>query len=261
MILVTGFTEPDIRETFYGRPIAISSASHISHPQHAVSNPRGYDYLVSRPWDSPVEAARHWPLILFLHGVNERGAQVTDITRQGLPKLLSASAELSPPELEIAREVARRFVVVSPQCPHYEVWHDETLLELLDDAIDQFNIDPARVYLTGLSMGGFGVWSIGLQHLQRFAALVPICGGGRINDIMMAAKKHPAALRDLGVWAFHGARDRVVPLEESERMIDALRVAGVKDVKFTVYPDCEHDSWSASYANPELYPWLLRHSR
>jgi predicted peptidase len=90
---------------------------------------------------------------------------------------------------------------------------------------------------------------------------VPICGGGRITDLTAAAQKDFAALSGLGIWAFHGARDRIVPLEESERMVEALRGAGLPDVKLTVYPDGEHDSWSATYANPELYAWLLEHER
>ena len=230
-------------------------------PLRAISNSRGYDYLVSQPSGSEIKSSRRWPLILFLHGVGERGSNVTDITRQGLPKLLSENSGLSSVESDIARDIAARFIVVSPQCPNYEVWNDDELLQLLDDVSAEYPIDPSRVYFTGLSMGGFGVWSIGLHHFHRFAALVPICGGGRVSDVVAAAKKDPAALRRLGVWVFHGAKDRVVPLEESERMIEALRAAGLADVKFTMYPDCEHDAWSASYANPELYAWLLKHLR
>jgi predicted peptidase len=231
------------------------------HRLHAISNPRGYDYLVSRPPDSVVEPQRRWPLILFLHGAAERGSQVMDVARQGLPRLLSAATDLLPAELEVGRDVAARFVLIAPQCAQYEVWNDGEVLRLLDAVSAQHNIDPARVYLTGLSMGGFGAWSTGLRHPGRFAALVPICGGGRISDVTSAANKHPAALRSLGVWAFHGARDRVVPPEESERMIDALRRAGVPDVTLTIFPEGEHDSWSASYANPKLYRWLLEHTR
>ncbi|MGH7944489.1 MAG: prolyl oligopeptidase family serine peptidase [Opitutaceae bacterium] len=216
---------------------------------------------MSQPPDFDDHPQRRWPLILFLHGAGERGSQLTDITRQGLPKLLSTDSELFPDEIEVGRDVGARFVVVAPQCSHYEVWNDDEVLCLLEDVRGQFNVDPARVYFTGMSMGGFGVWSIGLRHLRRFAALVPVCGGGRITDVSAAAEMDPVALRSLGVWAFHGARDRVVPVEESERMIEALRGAGVPDVKFTVYPECEHDSWSASYANPELYQWLLQHAR
>ena len=200
-------------------------------------------------------------MILFLHGVAERGAQIADVARQGLPKLLSPAPELSPAEIAVGRDVVTRFVVIAPQCPHYEVWDEGTLLRLLDDVSRNFSIDSARVYLTGLSMGGFGAWLVGLRHPQRFAAIVPVCGGGRVADVAAAASQQTSALHRLGVWAFHGARDRVVPLEESERMIDALRRANVPDVKFTVYEEGEHDAWSAAYATPELYDWMLQHQR
>lgn len=226
-----------------------------------ITNPRGYDYLVSRPQDSATSPQRRRPLILFLHGAAERGSQVEEVARQGLPRLLAGRAELSAAELAIAGDIAGRFIVVAPQCAHYEVWDDAALLALLDDVAGDPSIDPERVYLTGLSMGGFGVWSLGLRHPERFAALAPICGGGRVRDVTAAASHRGPALRTLGVWAFHGAGDRVVPLEESERMIAALQRAGVPDVKFTVYPDAGHDAWTAAYANPELYAWLLRHQR
>jgi predicted peptidase len=200
-------------------------------------------------------------LILFLHGAGERGSNVTSLTGHGLMKLLSGATELTAAEIEIGRDVASHFVVVAPQCAAYEVWDEAELLRLLDEVSGDFPIDPARVYLTGLSMGGFGAWSAGLRFPHRFAALVPICGGGRISDITAAAHAHPVELRTLGVWAFHGARDRIVPLEESERMVDAMRNAGVTDVKFTIYPEGAHDAWSASYANPDLYRWLMKHSR
>ena len=240
---------------------SISTVSVSPNRVRAITNERGYPYLVSHPPVSGVNPPPRWPLILFLHGAGVRGTQLNDVAGHGLMKLFSAETELTPAESDVAREVAARFIVVAPQCAHYEVWNEAELLRLLDDLSGKFQIDPARVYLTGLSMGGFGVWSAGLRHLQRFAALVPICGGGRISDIAKAAETQPVALRRLGVWAFHGARDRVVPLEESERMVDALRHAGATDVKFTIYAEGEHDAWSASYANPELYRWLLQHVR
>jgi predicted peptidase len=242
---------------------AVSSPSSalLSNKLRAVTNEHGYDYLVSQPPSSEGDSPRRWPLILFLHGAGVRGANVTDLAVHGLMKLLSGGTELTAPEIDVGRDVAARFVVVAPQCAHYEVWNEAELLRLLDDVSEKFHVDPDRVYLTGLSMGGFGVWSAGMRYPQRFAALVPICGGGRITDIAASAEAQPAALRSLGVWAFHGARDRIVPLDESQRMIDALRKVGQTNVKFTVYAEGEHDAWSATYANPELYRWLLQHAR
>lgn len=244
-------------------PPATVSTSTSNGPTRlrAIAHPSGYSYLVSRPPESLADATRRWPLILFLHGAGERGSRVEDVTRQGLPKLLAANAPLSPPESEAGRDVAARFVVVAPQCAHYEVWNEQGLLRLLDDTMAQFNADPTRVYLTGMSMGAFGAWTLGLRHPSRFAALVPVCGGGRIADISVTLRTEAAALRSLPIWAFHGAKDLIVPLEESERMIDALRGHDVSEAKLTIYPEAEHDAWSATYANPELYRWLLRHHR
>jgi predicted peptidase len=107
-------------------------------------------------------------------------------------------------------------------------------------------------------MGGFGTWSLGLSHPERFAAIAPICGGGDFITPLLAEK---ARLANLPIWAFHGGKDPVVPVEESERMVNHLKQMGVKEVKFTVYPDAQHDSWTQTYSNPELFAWFLQHSR
>jgi predicted peptidase len=225
----------------------------------AVTNPSGYDYLLSLP--EKYLARPRWPLLLFLHGAGQRGADVWLNTQQGLPRLLADPAPLNSAEQAAAAKLASSFIVVAPQCPPLEVWEDNTLLALLDDVSTTLKIDPARVYLTGLSMGGFGAWSLGIRHPRRFAALVPICGGGRVADVTAAQPDRKTALRQLSVWAFHGAKDRVVPLEESERMVAALKLIGAEDVRLTVYPDVEHDAWTAAYANGGVYDWLLTHAR
>lgn len=223
-----------------------------------VSNPDGYNYLLSMP---TARTSARWPLILFLHGSAFRGTDPAVVGTHGLPRLLHGGEERSAAESAIGADLAARFAVVAPQCPDYEVWDDTRVLALLDAVGTKFNVDSGRVYLTGLSMGGFGTWSVGLRHPERFAAIVPICGGGRIADVGAMRQTQRAALQRLGVWAFHGAKDTIVPLEESERMITALREAGLRDGQLTVYPDAEHDAWSASYTNPALYTWLLEHAR
>lgn len=225
-----------------------------------VTTGRSYPYLLSRPSTSE-HAGKRWPLILFLHGAAERGTEVSNVARQGLPRLLAAPPELSNSEKRIGDDVAEKFIVVAPQCPHYEVWNEQALLTLLREVLSSESVDADRVYLTGLSMGAFGAWSLGIRHADEFAALVPVCGGGRVSDVHAAANSGRAALQRLGVWAFHGAKDRIVPLEESERMVAALKEAGVPDVKLTVYADVEHDAWTPAYADPGLYTWLLRHAR
>jgi len=227
----------------------------------AIADSASYDYLLALPDAYAAEPARDWPLILFLHGSAFRGSDVSVVGTHGLPRLITGGEDLTAAERMMGAHLAAKFAVVAPQCPDYEVWDDDALLALLDEVGSQLNIDARRVYLTGLSMGGFGAWSVGLRHPQHFAAIVPICGGGRMADVTAAARTQRTALQRLGVWAFHGAQDVTVPLEESERMVAALQAAGAREVRLTVYPEAEHDAWSATYANPALYAWLLGHAR
>jgi predicted peptidase len=109
-------------------------------------------------------------------------------------------------------------------------------------------------------MGGYGTWSLGTKYPERFAAIAPICGGGNILPILLPPRGKEAALKKLPVWVFHGAKDSIVPLAESERMVDALKRAGNQNVKLTIYPEADHDSWTETYQNQELYDWMLQHS-
>ncbi len=205
-------------------------------------------YLLYVPRAAASQPDRRWPLILFLHGAGERGSDVWLVAKHGPPKIVREQPDFP-------------FVVLAPQCPAGRTWDNDELLALLDDVLARLPVDPTRVYLTGLSMGGYGTWSLGLAHPERFAAIVPICGGGDPIRAMLADPAKAEALRSLGVWAFHGARDPVVKLAESERMVEALRRAGVREVELTVYPEAQHDSWTETYANPRLYEWLLKHQR
>jgi predicted peptidase len=205
-------------------------------------------YLLYLPKDYNAKDSKQWPLMLFLHGAGERGTNLQRVAIHG-PPMLAKNGTNFP------------FIVVAPQCPEGQRWENESLLQLLEHVMKTHKVDASRVYLTGLSMGGYGTWKLGLAHSEKFAAIVPICGGGERIDVLLAGREKVVALRDLGVWAFHGAKDPVVPLEESERMVDAFKKAGVKEVKFTVYPEADHNSWTVTYNNPELYEWLLKHQR
>lgn len=216
----------------------------------------GYKYLLALPEGYGAKGERRWPLLLFLHGSGERGDDVWSVAKHGPPKLLQSHAPDGA-----ARALAENFIVVSPQCPKNKWWDTEALLALLDEVMATHAVDPARVYLTGLSMGGFGAWDLGLAYPERFAALVPVCGGGQFATVFQSNTHKRSDLRSLGVWAFHGAKDKSVPLAESERMVEVLKKFEVTDVQLTVYPEAQHDSWTQTYANPELYAWLLRHVR
>jgi len=183
------------------------------------------------------------PLILFLHGAGERGADLQRVKAHGLPKVLAARNPFPEPAF-----------VVAPQCSANSWWPLElaALEALLDEVQAQHPIDTVRIYLTGLSMGGYGAWHLALKNPARFAALIPVCGGG----IPPLAHK----LRALPIWAFHGADDAVVPLAASENMVDAVRKTGGQ-VRFTVYPGVGHDSWARAYDESELYPWMFAQRR
>ena len=126
------------------------------------------------------------------------------------------------------------------------------MINLLDDITSRYDVDTKRIYLTGLSMGGFGAWELACEYPERFAAVVPICGGGQPYLV--------DNLKDVPVWAFHGAKDKVVDVRKSKEMVDALKACG-GDVKLTIYREAEHDSWTQTYDNKKLYDWLLKHRK
>lgn len=210
-------------------------------------------YLISLPKDYDAKSKKGSPLILFLHGAGERGDDVWRASIHGPSKYAAEHPEFP-------------FILVTPLCPADGVWSNDVLLGLLDEVTSKHNVDEKRIYLTGLSMGGYGTWNLGLTHAERFAAIAPICGGGGRIEVLLAARGYSGPvktepLKTLPVWAFHGAKDPVVPIEESERMVQALREAKCKEVKFTVYPEAQHDAWTETYKNPELYEWFLKHKR
>ena len=213
------------------------------HAQTFEKNGVKLDYLLYLPPDYAKDTQKKWPLIVFLHGSGERGTDVNQVKKHGPPKIVEN--EDSP--------LKGRFVVVSPQCPPKQWWKVEDLNALLDSILADYRIDKDRVYLTGLSMGGFGTYAWAIQDPGRFAAIAPICGKGDASKA--------DALKNLPIWVFHGEKDTTVPIGPDEEMVKALKEAGDKDVKFTKYPELGHDSWTVTYNNPELYEWFLKHKR
>src|SRR5689334_327724 len=204
-------------------------------------------YLLYLPERAPRAGTGSWPLILFLHGAGERGTRLSKVSAHGPPRV-------------VLEQLNFPFVVVSPLCPAGQLWSNDHLLALLDKILELYPVDRSQVYLTGLSMGGYGTWRLGLAHPERFAAIAPLCGGGDILPLLLADPKQLRAIRTLGVWAFHGGKDPSVPLAESERMVASLREAG-NPAKLTVYPEAGHDCWTETYRDPAFYAWLLTHRR
>ena len=203
-------------------------------------------YLLFLPKTYGADPEATWPLILFLHGMGERGDDLALVKKHGPPKILDEEGDFE-------------FIVVSPQCPDDSFWPAETraLDALLDEVVQGFAVDASRIYLTGLSMGGYGTWHLAVEYPDRFAAIAPVCGGAMIYA---GLPKKIEALKGIPVWAFHGARDRTVALAESADLVYALKKCG-GTAEFTIYPDAEHDSWTETYENPELYRWFLDHAK
>jgi predicted peptidase len=201
-------------------------------------------FLLHVPAGPPPDDEAGWPLLLYLHGAGERGSDPEELKQQGVPRLIEERGDFP-------------FVTLAPQCPEGEAWYRyrRAVLALLDELVERQPVDRSRVYLTGNSMGGYGTWGLAARHPDRFAAIAPICGGGLRTDGFPGKVK---ALREVPVWAFHGALDTAVLPAESQRLVDALRAEG-GEVRFTLYPDLGHDSWTRTYADPALYAWLLSH--
>jgi predicted peptidase len=201
------------------------------------------------------------PLMLFLHGYGECSNDKLDLVKiHGPAKIVETKPDFP-------------FIVVSPQCPPplgddaksgkrtpgdamnliRQAWKPEELIKLIDHVSGELNVDKERIYVTGLSMGGYGTWRMAATYPDRIAAAIPICGGGEPD-------KWAKALAGVPIWAFHGDKDSIVPVTESRHMVYALKQIG-GDVKITIYPGVEHNSWEQTYNNQEVYDWLLSQRR
>jgi predicted peptidase len=196
------------------------------------------NYLLYVPPAYSCEAASEWPLILLLHGSEQRGDDLVPLQRMSL--LTFAEHEKHFP-----------FIAVIPQCPRNIQWPPSMVKKVLDSVETMLRIDRDRVYLTGFSMGGYGTWQTAAAFPGTFAAIAPVCGMSDLSDA--------PRLTGLPIWAFHGAQDLNVPVTESRKMIAILRKAGT-DARITVYPDLAHDCWTTAYWDPQLYLWFLDHS-
>jgi len=200
------------------------------------------EYLLYLPDGYAENSAAKWPMLVFLHGSGERGTDIEKVKVHGPPKLIQQGRKFP-------------FVVLSPQCRDSVDWDTETLFALIKHIASEYRIDESRVYLTGLSMGGWATWDMAMAYPGYFAAIAPVCA--RIDRNYPSRAKE---LKTLPVWVFHGAADDVVLIGESAKMVKALEEAGNK-VRFTIYPTAGHDSWTETYNNPELYEWFLSNKR
>jgi predicted esterase len=197
--------------------------------KHLLYIPAGYEQ----------DPDRQWPMIVYLHGAGARGDDLAKIQRAGLPRRLLTEKDFP-------------FLVVSPLCAAGHWWLPVEVVTLMDEIIAEHRVDPDRVYLTGVSMGGFGSWQTAVEFPNRFAAVAPVCGGGDPADA--------ARIADVPIWAFHGAKDPLVPLRQSVDMVEAVRAAGGEPA-LTVYPNGGHAIQSLVYNDDRLYDWFLSNRR
>ena len=201
----------------------------------------GYPYLLQRPADYDADPSRRFPLIIALHGSGECG---TDLRRVANGSGLARLAATRP---------AFPFIVVSPQSPSEKEWFTvESLDATLADVLATNRVDVDRVYLTGLSMGGYATWDWACHRPDAFAAIAPIAGEGNTD--------FAADLRHVPVWAFHGGDDPEVSVIEERRMVDAVNQRG-GDARLTVYPGVGHNAWERTYRGTELFDWFLARRR
>lgn len=222
--------------------LATRSPGAGQHPQvlhRQVKRTFDLHYLLFLPAGFKKHGAQKYPLLIFLHGSGEAGDDLAKVKVHGPPMFVESRPDFP-------------FIVASPQSPSDEIFDPGALDAMLDELLERFPVDPSRVYLTGLSLGG--EWTYGWASLRpdRFAAIAPV--SGRWTAAVDCRLKYVA------VWAFHGATDDVVPLAEDQAMVDAINGCG-GDARITVYPDTGHDAWTQAYATEELYTWLLAHRR
>jgi len=233
-----------LRRTFFFGALAAgalratksAAGEHIIH-KSAISGPglQSESLIYVPPGHDPEKKKAR--LLLWLHGASLRGKDVQRLRRYGPPRIAERRGDFP-------------FVLLSPQCPPGKMWTADSasLMALVDEVIPAYGVDPARVYLTGLSMGGSGAWFLGSQYPHRFGAVVPLCGP--TQPLYWAD-----GLRDMPIWCFHGDRDRVVPLRRSREMVQALKKIG-NHPRFTILRGKGHNIESV-YDDDDVYRWML----
>lgn len=193
-------------------------------------------YLLYLPEAYETDPEAEFPLLLFLHGGGESGDDIQMVKTHGPPGMIEAGKDFP-------------FLVLSPQNPYpKKFWNETALITLLDRIEKEYRVDRSRVWVAGMSRGGYGAWRMAIQYPERFAALVAICG---------ETPDHYAGwLGDMPIWVFHGEEDRTISIKESDEMVAALRKNG-NPVRYTRYPGTGHNAWDKAFSDPELYTWLM----
>ncbi len=222
--------------TFLG---LLVTAAHGQQTGHRITLTPEFDlqYLLYLPEAYAADTAAEFPLLLFLHGGGECGDNLEVVKVNGPPKLVEEGTSFP-------------FLILSPQNPRCDkLWEPGIVIDLLDAIVGAYRVDTTRIYLTGLSRGGFGAWMTAIQYPRRFAALIPVCG--------VAPAFYGKWLGQMPIWVFHGEDDPVIPVSESDNIVRELKENG-NPVRYTRYPDTGHDAWTRTYENPEVFEWMLQ---
>lgn len=233
--------------------VSDSMIERLTAESHAIEGVGKLPYRIYTP--RPIEDETVYPLIVFMHGAGERGSDNTTQLKHGIGSIIRFIERFNKPAFVIAPQVADGHQWVDtpwsddahvlPKSPSASM---SLLLGLIDSVNQTLPIDRRRIYITGISMGGFGTWDLLMRRPDEFAAAIPICGGGDETSAHL--------IRDIPVWVFHGGDDQVVKTHRSRNMIEALEgVAGRP--RYTEYPGVGHDSWTVTYDNPEVLQWLF----
>ncbi len=218
---------------------------HISGQRPYLASEKDYGYQLFLPSAYDASEKEKWPLIIFLHGSGERGDNLEVVKAHGPPKLVENNPNFP-------------FIVASPQLESNEKWGPDMLNKMLSKIKKQARIDNSRIYLTGLSLGGYGTWVWANHSPQHFAAIAPVAGSSNIfNDTKPI---DPCSLKGIGIWAFHGDNDTVVDPSGSFDMVQNARRCGLP-ARLTIYPNTGHDSWTQAYNDQALYTWFLQHHK
>lgn len=199
-------------------------------------------YILTSP--SNINENEKLPLIIFLHGAGERGEDLEKLKCYCIPKLFCNNQDYN----------GLSVFTLSPQCPQEKTWIDfkVELFDLFDEICEKYPIDKNRVSLCGISMGGFGTWELALTQPERFSAIAPLCGGGM--------NWRAWYVKDIPIRVYHGRRDDIVPLSQSEAMVNSVRLQG-GNVEFTIYDDLSHNCWDRAFEETDLINWLAQSSK
>jgi predicted peptidase len=220
-------------------PLLLLLGSNLCDAQPGAKNKARYDYLLYLPKDYS-RHQRKYPLLIYLHGGSQRGNDLEKLKTYGPPAQVAQGRDFP-------------FIIASPQCPEGKYWSTQDWFDsLYTQLVKAYRIDTRRIYVTGISMGGYGAWQVAVDYPHAFAAVVPLCGG--LNDPGQVCR-----INRVPVWTFHGTADDVIPFSETEKLVSGLEQCNGK-VTFTRLENEGH-SIQYLYEREDLYHWMLKHKR